>query len=242
MTRSLRLLAVAVLAFSLILVPPVMTPRVHAFVCSALATICWNSGSSGIWEDQNLWRDIHGVNRLPTASDDVDLRVAVIVSLSSVQTVHSIHITGEAALEVKAAGTLTILSHTPVGPSDNEGELAVWGKVVNHAAFVDTNEKEIDILPGGSFVNYNSLDISEGNFMNEGTFVNVCDARVIEGPADYQKLSGDVTHEPCPAVGPVGGFMEPTNRLAVLAPYVAFFAVVASVAIVIAKPWKRPDS
>ena len=47
----------------------------------------------------------------------------------------------------------------------------------------------------------------------------------------------------CPSTSsPVGGFMEPTNRLAVLAPYVAFFAVVASVAIVIAKPWKRPDS
>lgn len=237
--RSARLLAVVVLAFSLILVPLVMTPKVHApGTCNVLATICWISVSSGNWEDQTLWRDAHGVNRLPTASDDVDLSLAVTVSLNSVQTVHSIHIAGSAALEVKAAGTLTILSHTPVGPFDNEGELAVWGKVVNYAAFVDFT-KEIDILPGGSFVNYNSLDISESDFMNEGTFVNMCDAHVIEGTANWQKLSGDVTHEPCPAVGPVGGLVEPVNKVAVFAPYLALFGVIGTVAVIV---WKRPDN
>ncbi len=41
---------------------------------------------------------------------------------------------------------------------------------------------------------------------------------------------------------PVGGFMEPVNKLAVFAPYLALFAAVASVAVVIVKPWKRPDN
>jgi hypothetical protein len=168
----------------------------------------------------------------------VEISLAITVSLNSVQTVHSIHIAGSAALEVKAAGTLTILSHTPVGPFDNEGELAIWGKVVNYAAFVDGVGLEIDIVSGGSFVNHNSLDISEGNFYNEGTFVNVCDARVIEGLENWQKLSGDVTHEPCPAVGPVGGFMEPVNKFAVFAPYLALFGVLA-VIVIAAAPWKK---
>jgi len=38
---------------------------------------------------------------------------------------------------------------------------------------------------------------------------------------------------------PVGGFMEPVNNLAVYAPYLALFGVVAVVAIVVAKPWKK---
>jgi hypothetical protein len=233
---------VAVLAFSLILVPPVMTPRVHATYCLyPEATICWNSGSGGIWEDQNLWIDPDGVHRLPTASDDVDLTpfpsTVITVSLNSVQTVHSIHIAMDANLDVKAAGTLTILSHTPMRPYDNEGDLVVYGKVVNYAAFVDFT-KEIDIAPGGTFVNYNSLDISESDFLNMGTFVNVCDAHVIEGPAVPQKLNGVVTHEPCPAVGPVGGFMEPVNKLVVFAPYLALFGVLA-VIVIAASPWKK---
>jgi hypothetical protein len=43
-------------------------------------------------------------------------------------------------------------------------------------------------------------------------------------------------------VGPVGSVVEPVNKLAVFAPYLALFAVVASVAIVIAKPWKRHEN
>jgi hypothetical protein len=39
--------------------------------------------------------------------------------------------------------------------------------------------------------------------------------------------------------GPVGGFLEPVNKLAVFASYLALFAVVASVAVVF---WKRPDN
>lgn len=225
----MRLLLVAVLAFSLILASPVMTPRVHAGIgCSPGATICTNIVGSGNWENQNTWIDVHGIQRLPTASDDVDLvDLDVTIHLNSVQIVHSIHIAGLAGLYVEAAATLTILSHTPVGPSDNEGELVVFGKVVNHAAFVDTVMREIDILPGGIFVNYDSLDISEGDFTNLGTFVNVCNGHVIEGPEFFQKLSGDVTHEPCPVVG---GVVEPVNNLVMLSPWLAVIGMVGCVA------------
>jgi hypothetical protein len=45
-----------------------------------------------------------------------------------------------------------------------------------------------------------------------------------------------------PAGAPVGGFMEPVNKLAIVTPYVALFGLVATVAVVIAKPWKKPEN
>jgi hypothetical protein len=39
--------------------------------------------------------------------------------------------------------------------------------------------------------------------------------------------------------GPVGGFMEPVNKLVVFAPYLALFGVIGAVAVVF---WKRPDN
>jgi len=38
---------------------------------------------------------------------------------------------------------------------------------------------------------------------------------------------------------PVGGLVEPVNKLGVFAPYLALFGVMAAVAIVAVKPWKR---
>jgi len=48
--------------------------------------------------------------------------------------------------------------------------------------------------------------------------------------------------DPCtspPAGGPVGGFMEPVNKLAIFAPYLALVGVIGAVAVVF---WKRPDN
>ena len=41
---------------------------------------------------------------------------------------------------------------------------------------------------------------------------------------------------------PVGGYMEPVNKLAIVTPYVALFGLVATVAVVIVKPWKKPEN
>jgi len=40
----------------------------------------------------------------------------------------------------------------------------------------------------------------------------------------------------------VGGFMEPVNKLSIIAPYVALFGVIATVAIFVAAPWKKPKT
>jgi len=45
-----------------------------------------------------------------------------------------------------------------------------------------------------------------------------------------------------PSSAPVGGFIESVNKLAVFAPYLALFGIVATVAVVIVKPWKKPEN
>lgn len=45
--------------------------------------------------------------------------------------------------------------------------------------------------------------------------------------------------QPPAPVGPVGGVVEPANKLAVFAPYLALFGVIGAVAVIV---WKRPDN
>jgi hypothetical protein len=44
-----------------------------------------------------------------------------------------------------------------------------------------------------------------------------------------------------PTGAPVGGFMEPVNKLSIIAPYLIFFGLIVAVAVVIVKPWKKPE-
>jgi WD40 repeat protein len=44
-----------------------------------------------------------------------------------------------------------------------------------------------------------------------------------------------------PIGAPVGGFLEPVNKLTVFAPYFALFGAIAAVAVVFVKPWKRDN-
>jgi len=41
---------------------------------------------------------------------------------------------------------------------------------------------------------------------------------------------------------PVGGFIEPVNKLAVFAPYLALFGIVAAIAVIAVTPWKKPET
>jgi hypothetical protein len=42
-----------------------------------------------------------------------------------------------------------------------------------------------------------------------------------------------------PTGAPVGGFLEPVNKLVVFAPYLALFGVIGTVAVIY---WKRPNN
>ena len=45
-----------------------------------------------------------------------------------------------------------------------------------------------------------------------------------------------------PPSAPVGGVVEPVNKLVVFAPYLTLFGLVATVAVVVAKLWKKPKN
>jgi hypothetical protein len=56
---------------------------------------------------------------------------------------------------------------------------------------------------------------------------------------DY--VSVTVYYDP-PPTAPVGGFMEPVNRLSIIAPYVTLFGLIVAVTVVIVRPWKKPEN
>ena len=62
-----------------------------------------------------------------------------------------------------------------------------------------------------------------------GTFPN---------PSTYANYVVASQHIPSQA-GPVGGFMEPVNRLGIVVPYLALFGAVAAVAVVV---WKKREN
>jgi hypothetical protein len=43
-------------------------------------------------------------------------------------------------------------------------------------------------------------------------------------------------------VAPVGGYMEPVNKLSIIAPYLALFGLAAALVYVAVKPWKKPEN
>ncbi|MGA2239600.1 MAG: choice-of-anchor U domain-containing protein [Candidatus Bathyarchaeia archaeon] len=47
---------------------------------------------------------------------------------------------------------------------------------------------------------------------------------------------------PPPSAGPVGGVVEPVNKLVVFAPYVALLGLVSAVTVVVAKPRKKHEN
>jgi hypothetical protein len=71
------------------------------------------------------------------------------------------------------------------------------------------------------------------------------------GTFDEDTIAGQITDpigagfpgagSPIPSGAPVGGFMEPVNKLVVFAPYLALFGVMAVVVVAVA-PWKKREN
>jgi len=53
--------------------------------------------------------------------------------------------------------------------------------------------------------------------------------------------AGDPDWQRLPAA-PVGGFIEPVNKLAVFAPYLALFGIVSTIAVIAVTTWKKPKT
>jgi hypothetical protein len=89
-----------------------------------------------------------------------------------------------------------------------------------------------------------------GSDSDESGYVAVCSA---QGPGNYNVAAAIGTQNggsgslaayvfPVPTTGPVGGLIEPVNKLFILTPYLALFGLVVAVAAAIVKPREKRKS
>jgi hypothetical protein len=121
--------------------------------------------------------------------------------------------------------TVTITLPTAIPPGDfayykchNEA----WSQLPSNQASLDATRKIITLTLTDGATPDDSDGLVNGQISDPG------------GPA--------ISVVPPQSAGPVGGVVEPVNKLTVYAPYLAIFGIVAAVAIVVVKPWKKRET
>jgi hypothetical protein len=113
-----------------------------------------------------------------------------------------------------------------------------WSVEIHSGAATVTGTQEVNSLTvdvGATLIcNSCTLTVDFAPLTNNGAIIN-CDG-TITAPA---ALIGNPISNSCPSSGPVGGFMEPVNKVNVLAPYLALLGVIGAIAVIV---WKRPDN
>lgn len=130
------------------------------------------------------------------------------------------------------SGSPIVLSSDPAGTGCPAGWGACYGLDVTSFGIVVTGEFFV-IMSNGQQLQYDTGPSVPGHSFycdTLGPFVNSPDGNFL--------IRVDIDPIVAP-VGPVGGFMEPVNKLAVFAPYLALLGVIGAVAVVY---WKRPQN
>jgi len=149
---------------------------------------------------------------------------------------------GYAKNEVKIEGTSGIEKTTPfhakIGFGSSPNEIEVGHKIYEFSIPLSW----LGIAPGQP-IEFCSPKYQKGASLGYDSFVpthdNIWPIGLIDlTPPIALDLWGQVQVSASPS-SPVGGFMEPVNKLAVFAPYLALFGVIGAVAVVF---WKRPDN
>jgi len=100
----------------------------------------------------------------------------------------------------------------------------------------------VDVTPGSTYV----IELTEakstfGWYTFEGNVYP--NGRAISNNNFFNDIDFTFrTYAPSPPTEPVGGVVEPVNKLPVFAPYLALFGLVVTIAIVVTAPWNRPDN
>jgi hypothetical protein len=97
----------------------------------------------------------------------------------------------------------------------------------------------INAQPGQSLVFSSPLSGKFGSMPYDATTLhdNVWPVGLIEGDiSTYDTLD---TSQP---IAPVGGYIEPVNKLSIIEPYLTLFGLVATIAIVAAASWKKSEN
>jgi len=227
----MRIIAVAVLAVVLAL-----SSAQNAFATVTLAY------DSGVWDtfggDQSNFAGV--LFALPSGVSSAHLTyIRWIRSSSALGAGLTIHITGPDHVTDLTGSPITIAG--PGLDPSGTGCPAGWPQ----CSGLDVTSYGI-VLTGDFFVILDSTNGGGGLMKDNGPFTgHSYDGASLQTLAlngnQYDKnlfvrVDIDPTYAPS---GPVGGFMEPVNKLAVFAPYLALFGVIGTVAVIV---WKRPDN
>jgi len=112
------------------------------------------------------------------------------------------------------------------------------GAPVPSSSIVTFTQVQVDGqgLAGASFEIGNSNPAYPELFETQGTTPPL--STIVRHTVELELTQLDST----PPSAPVGGVVEPVNKLTVFAPYLALFGLVATVAVVVAKPWKKREN
>jgi hypothetical protein len=100
----------------------------------------------------------------------------------------------------------------------------------------------VDVTPGSTYV----VELTEakstfGWYTFEGNVYP--NGRVLSNNNFFNDIDFTFrTYAPSLVGAPVGGVVMPVNKLAIAAPYVAIFGLIAAVTLVAVAPWKKPDT
>jgi len=141
-------------------------------------TITWTGGAGTTdWNTAGNWEDTSMVNRVPIASDDVDLDGNTVI-LASNTTVQRVYAGGSSNLTINSGITLTI---TGFAGGDDGLEVQNSATVVNNGTIaisnIDVASTDADGLYNkGTFTNNGSITITNtgqhGIYLQQGTFTN----------------------------------------------------------------------
>lgn len=193
------------------------------------------AAGDGRWETAGNWD-----NGVPTSGIGANIpHDAFVVTISTAQSVLYLGVGAGDTLICTATCSLTVVLGIPNGILGNLGTISNSGTITTtdlaNAGGTLTNSGTVTVAGTfgitGTVVNFGTITIS-GEFANFGTFTNECHGTVNKAP-----IEGNPVETAC---APVGGLLEPVNKLAVFAPYLALFGVLA-VIVVAGVPWKRRE-
>ena len=225
MTRSFKLFAVAVLAVVLVL-----SSMQNAFAVTELA---YDNGTTVAGIGVLLGGVLFS---LPSGAVSAEL-LYVRWTAGSTALPLTIHITGPdhvtelpgSPIVLPGPGAFPIGTGCPVGWNDCRGyDLTSLNIVVTGDFYII-----LDRNPSCSPKSDNGVPLSGRSFF--GTSL----ADLTNSLDGNFAIRVDIDPTYPSAATPVGGVVEPVNKLAVLAPYLALFGLVATAVVVVAAPWKK---
>ncbi len=136
-----------------------------------------------------------------------------------------------------SAGSVSYFDVASVGSSSSNNGA---GSPASIDVSSNAGQLVVDIISAG--LNASPLTVGSGQTSRwQWSTVGAMSDKIGDSPVTTMTwtLAGGTPAPPAKMGPPVGGFVEPVNKLGIVAPYLALFGAIAAVAIVVVKPSKK---